>query len=172
MHAPCSLSASGAQGASRHCQEICPGWFMGVDNLKHYCNGGLVGDPHREESSFDAIKNEQPNTDNRRVIPTPDEFLPYIEGALRAVLARLTHAGEAYGEEVLFLLDEVGAVSQCFTKASRALWSLKQGQPPEKRKDSWMDLAGYAILEMARIAYASGMEPSVIDGLFDRSGKK
>ena len=68
-----------------------------------------------------------------QAIPTPAEFLPFIEGALHAVLERLTVAGEDYGEEVLFLLGEMGATSLCFTKASRQLWSFKQDQSPEKR---------------------------------------
>jgi len=98
-------------------------------------------------------------------IPTPEDFVPSIDAALAAIRERLLAAGEAYGESVLFELEEVGPVTLCFTKASRALWSFKQGKPPEHRKDTWLDLAGYAILEIARQAYISNEQP---DGMHDR----
>lgn len=104
-----------------------------------------------------------PKNDNP--IPTPLEFLPFIDKALAALRERLRVGGKKYGEEVLFSLGEIGAVSLTYTKAARALWSLQQGHPAQERKDTWLDLAGYAVLEMARNAYESGEE---IDGLFDR----
>lgn len=107
-------------------------------------------------------------SDKRRDIPTPAEFLPFIRGALEAVYKRLDAAGGEYGEEVIFLLNEWGAVTLCFTKASRLLWSKKKDKPQSSRRDSFLDLAGYAILEIARQAYVEGIEPEGIDGLFDR----
>jgi hypothetical protein len=86
-------------------------------------------------------------------IPSPDEFLPFIELAIDSIKARLIKAGQDYGEQVLFNLAEFGAVSLCYTKASRMLWSFKKGNPQEDREDSFLDLAGYAILEMARQRY-------------------
>lgn len=112
---------------------------------------------------------QPPSRPNRTDIPSPQEFFAFIEGALNAVHHRLRVAGQDYGEEVLFLLGEWGAVSQCFTKASRLLWSKRQAKPPIHRKDSWLDLAGWAVLEIARQAYIKGLRPTEIDGLFDRS---
>ena len=156
------------------CPTGCPRKYCSEsDRLMHLCDGTLVGDPrlgYHDVAEFYEDDYQLPSIS--RDIPTPTEFVPYIEASLQAVLARLTFAGEEYGEEVLFLLDQMGAVSQCFTKASRLLWSFKKGQSPEKRKDGWMDLAGYAILEMARYAYTNGNNPEDVDGLFDRSGQK
>ena len=92
----------------------------------------------------------EPENNAEMNIPNPEAFLLYIRWALEKIEERLTRAGKEYGEEVLFLLGEMGAVSLTYTKASRALWSYKRGYPPEKREDTWLDLAGYAILEMAR----------------------
>lgn len=101
---------------------------------------------------FDPVKEEKP-------VPTIQEFAPYIEQALSAIRDRCHVAGARYGEDVLFVLGEDGAVSQAYTKAARILWSWKQGHSRHSRKDSWLDLAGYAILEMARELYATGMDP-------------
>jgi hypothetical protein len=147
-----------------YCITECPGYYWDDDAQARHCDGTLCA------AALETVK--QIVEYNSRMIPSPEEFLPFISAALTAVHARLEYAGQNYGEEVLFLLDEIGAVSQCFTKASRLLWSYKKQQPPEKRKDGWMDLAGYAILEMARYAYNRGLDPDDIDGLFDRSGKK
>jgi hypothetical protein len=101
-------------------------------------------------------------------IPTIDEFLPYIESVLRAVHTRLLAGGIKYGEDVLFEMAESGAVTWCYTKAARIKWSKDQGLPISERKDSYLDLAGYAVLEMARQAYLNG--DAEVDGLFDRHG--
>lgn len=98
-------------------------------------------------------------------VPSIEEFMPFIQEALNAVMARLHVAGFKYGEDVLFELEEQGAVTWVYTKAARLLWSFNDGQTREGRQDSYLDLAGYAILEMARHAYENGLET---DGLFDR----
>jgi len=65
------------------------------------------------------------------------------------VLTILHKRGETYGEDVLALLGETGMVTLAVTKVMRLLWGYTHGQPFETRRDSWLDLAGYAILSLA-----------------------
>lgn len=119
----------------------------------------------------EAEKPDDPGQDHL-IIPSPEIFQAWIDGACRAVAERLAAGGARYGEQVLFGLGETGAVAQCYTKAARALWSFQQGHDETERDDTWLDLAGYAVLEIARKAYERGMSPGEIDGLFDRGKKR
>lgn len=123
--------------------------------------------PPNTDEEMDADCSEAP-----RSTPTPEEFLPFVDGACDAVLQRLRVGGKRYGENVLFELGEMGAVAQCYTKAARALWSHQSGFHEVHRDDTWLDLAGFAVLEIARKAYVRNLHPDEIDGLFDRGTKK
>jgi hypothetical protein len=107
-----------------------------------------------------------------RPTPSPEAFMPFVQAACDAVLQRLRLGGKRYGESVLFELGEMGAVAQCYTKAARALWSHQSGFREQHRDDTWLDLAGFAVLEIARKAHARNLHPDEIDGLFDRGIKK
>ena len=101
-------------------------------------------------------------------VPSPDGFLPFIDLAIGEIRARLIKAGNDYGEQVLFNISEYGAVALCYTKASRILWSFNQEKPSRERWDSFLDLAGYAILEMARQQYVKEREGGYtsVEGVF------
>ena len=86
-------------------------------------------------------------------IPEPAEFMNYVDRSVDALFSRIQKAGDSYGEDVLFNLGEMGAVTFVYAKAARLLWSFEHKQPASRRQDSWMDIAGYAILEMARQLY-------------------
>lgn len=105
-------------------------------------------------------------------VPTPESFMLYVQAVTQAVYNRLVEGGDRYGEEVLFALGETGAVVNCYQKSARALWSYRTGQIEKARDDTWLDLAGYAVLEIARKAWERGMDVTDIDGLFDRGKKR
>lgn len=81
------------------------------------------------------------------------DYLTNIAAGGDLIQRRLAKGGAEYGEDVLFLLGEGGAVSMAVTKAMRILWSFRKDLPAGTRTDSWLDIAGYAILEMARFRY-------------------
>lgn len=91
--------------------------------------------------------------ENGLVIPSPEEFAEYIKHAAQVVVNRLLNAGTEYGEEVLFTSGQAGAVILCYTKSARALYSFKRYPAVKVKDDTFLDLAGYAVLELARRDY-------------------
>lgn len=111
--------------------------------------------------------------------PTPDEFMPHlikemtlaieelqqaspklsstlreqIDFALKDVLETLHQRGQEYGEDLLFLTGEEGILLMVVWKALRMLYSMKTGLPYYTRRDGWRDLAGYAVIAPAMMAY-------------------
>lgn len=79
--------------------------------------------------------------------------LPGIQGQIDHVCDQIQRTlesrGRSYGEDVLFLLGEMGFVAWAVSKALRLLWSYTQGFGSAARDDDWLDLAGYPVLRMA-----------------------
>ena len=97
--------------------------------------------------------------------PSPDDFMAWIDSALKASRMRLEIGGQQYGEDVLFALGEPGAIVNIYQKAARLLFAMKEGHVSKVRRDSYLDLAGFALLELARQAY---LQQTPVNGLFDR----
>lgn len=86
-----------------------------------------------------------------RVIPHPsvDELMIEIDPLLGNLRHTLFMRGNQYGEEVLAVMGEQGIAELVNVKIWRVLGSLKSSDPACVRQDSWLDLAGYAILALA-----------------------
>lgn len=69
------------------------------------------------------------------------------------IAAIIEERGIAYGEESIFLLGEEGVLMMVLAKMFRMLHGYRSGRPFEHREDSWVDLAGYAILALAMENY-------------------
>jgi hypothetical protein len=113
--------------------------------------------------STDYLPEEETMT-TALAIPTIEEFMPHIEATMEELKKRLQAGGEEYGEEVIIVAGEMGAVSLCLHKTMRAKHKHETGQSLHQSMDTWLDLAGYAILELARRSYL-GHE---INGTYDR----
>lgn len=131
-------------------------------------------------------------------VPTPDAFMPFIREELARTLARF-HSGEEaervpdgvqqqlayvadrveatlhrrghqYGEDVLFMMGEPGILMMLVMKALRMLWSMQDGAPSDAREDGYLDLAGYAVLQMAMARYAQTQHQMMLP-LAESNGK-
>ena len=119
---------------------------------------------------FQTTITEKLNTallEARSLLPPNDPIGAEVMGLLNAykddLFYRLQRGGSEYGEDVLFRLGEAGAIVWVVSKAMRLLWSFEKGLSPDTRSDSWLDIAGYGILEAARQAYlaSAGGPPSI-----------
>ena len=92
--------------------------------------------------------------------PEVEEFIPYIRAALMGAMRHTTEVsvelgdiletrGQAYGERVIAVMAERGIAEFVKVKVIRLLGSMEEGNVEFSRHDSWMDIAGYCILEIA-----------------------
>jgi hypothetical protein len=82
--------------------------------------------------------------------PTVDEVLDRVRPLLLDLERVLEERGRVYGEDVLVEMGEAGIATLCLIKVRRLMGNIESGfGTTVQRWDSWMDLAGYAILAMA-----------------------
>lgn len=92
--------------------------------------------------------------------PSVDDFMEFVRSALLGGIERsvgvamelegvLEQRGRDYGEEVLVVMGESGIAEFVKVKVWRLLGGIQEGNPPGSRRDSWVDIAGYAILQLA-----------------------
>ncbi len=81
-----------------------------------------------------------------------------INITVRDLYLLLGQRGRVYGEDVLALLGETGFLVMAVTKVMRILWGYEHDQPAQEREESWIDLAGYAILCVAMRRYQNGTD--------------
>lgn len=76
-----------------------------------------------------------------------------MRGQTETVAANLhdviAERGKQYGEDVLMALGEQAIILFIFAKFMRLFWHWTNGHPFGGRRDSWMDIAGYAVLALA-----------------------
>ena len=83
---------------------------------------------------------------------TMDELLAECAHQVSLLLRTLSERGGDYGALVIDLMGEDGAAVMTTTKAIRNYYAWKAGIARVYREDHYHDLAGYAILELARFA--------------------
>ena len=92
--------------------------------------------------------------------PTVEAFDPYIVQQMTELLATLRERGAAYGEKVLFERGEAGIFEQIATKLERVSGSIDRDLAFSTRSDSWLDIAGYAILVLAMKDWDGYLDPT------------
>jgi hypothetical protein len=75
---------------------------------------------------------------------------PQLHSTTRELLRVLVERGSAYGEDFPFILGEEGIYYLALTKLIRTKWALDNGL---NTREHWLDLAGYAVLQMAALDY-------------------
>lgn len=94
------------------------------------------------------------------VHPSVEEFIGFIRQALMEAMSRvpaivgdlediLVQRGRDYGEEVLVVMGESGIAEFVKVKVWRLQGSIQEQRPENSRRDSWVDIAGYAVLQLA-----------------------
>jgi adenylosuccinate synthase len=82
--------------------------------------------------------------------PTVDEVMTSVRHTVNErILPLLEQRGRQYGEDVLVEMGETGLVTMLLVKLMRLRWSVENSKPKSERQDSWLDLAGYALLAAA-----------------------
>lgn len=92
--------------------------------------------------------------------PSVEDFMIFIQRALLEASARvpsivadlesiLIQRGRDYGEEVLVVMGESGIAEFVKVKVWRLQGSIQEQRPEATRRDSWIDIAGYAVLQLA-----------------------
>lgn len=82
-------------------------------------------------------------------VPSVDEIMEYVEAAIEELRKILWERGKQYGEETLVDLGEDGVAVMIRMKALRARYSIREEKPADSRRDSWLDMAGYALLAVS-----------------------
>lgn len=89
---------------------------------------------------------------SRVVAPSPEDLMVIINGALLPELSSILYQrGKSYGEEVLVVMGEQGIAEMAKVKIYRMLAAIAEGtgSASTTRRDSWLDMAGYALLALA-----------------------
>lgn len=92
---------------------------------------------------------EREGTMEGGIIRTLPGIRAQVDTVCQQIRNTLEQRGRSYGEDVLFLLGEMGFVAWAVSKAMRILWSYTTKRSDRDRDDDWLDMAGYAILRMA-----------------------
>lgn len=81
--------------------------------------------------------------------PNVEDIMEYVRTHTEEVIDTLQTRGEQYGEQTLVELGEEGIARMIRMKALRAIYSINQRNDYRTRTDSWIDIAGYALLAIA-----------------------
>lgn len=91
---------------------------------------------------------------------TTEEYIKIracINGERYELYEVLYQRGDQYGSDYWFQIGELGLLYQTLTKILRLKFSIENGDNFSDRQDSWVDLAGYAVLALAADNYKEMM---------------
>jgi len=76
-----------------------------------------------------------------------------LDEEAQLILDTVSVRGRTYGESVLMAMGEQGILTMTITKIMRILWSFNEELPVRDRMDSYLDIAGYALLMLSLSSY-------------------
>lgn len=96
----------------------------------------------------EIVLDSRPKLEEGVDYPSVDELLHHLDRHMAALRDTLERRGRAYGEEVLAKRGELGMLEHIFVKAERAKHASTEASQ-DWPADSYLDIAGYALLILA-----------------------
>jgi hypothetical protein len=95
------------------------------------------------------VQDIQHKKEEQAEYPAVEDIMEYVFAHAQEVIDILHERGKQYGEQTLVELGEEGVARMIRMKALRAIHSINQDDRYTARRDSWIDIAGYALLAIA-----------------------